>query len=322
LGFALWAFAPCKASQSRCFSLDFRGPKLHTRHVRELRRNHREQRHTERDRREKKGELPRNPADGATIPKPELQDEVTQDDIDQEGPVRYLNHEKATRFLLAARQHRWSALWHLLLDAGLRPGEAFALKWAQVDLDAKLIKVRATLTRTQRDDRKESWKLTKPKTKRSVRDVPISDATITELRRWRKQQAADRLLIGPEWQDYGFVFTTQEGTPLGNNVHRQFARLLREADSDGDLGTWGPERVKEKKPGRPAQRSFSPKFVLYVLRHTCATLALLDGVDLLQVSRRLGHTDLSFTARMYRHLKAEHTTQAAESFNRLAASVG
>lgn len=55
--------------------------------------------------------------------------------------------------------------------------------------------------------------------------------------------------------------------------------------------------------------------------HVCATLALLDSVDLLQVSRRLGHTDLAFAARMYGHLKAEHTTQAAESFNRLAASV-
>jgi integrase len=57
------------------------------------------------------------------------------------------------------------------------------------------------------------------------------------------------------------------------------------------------------------------------MRHTSATLTLIDpqaSVDLLQVSRRLGHTDMSFTAKMYGHLKAEHTTQAAESFERLA----
>lgn len=75
------------------------------------------------------------------------------------------------------------------------------------------------------------------------------------------------------------------------------------------------------KGGRLAQRSFTSKFPLYILRHTSATLALLDGVDLLQVSRRLGHTDMAFTARMYGHVKAEHTTQAAQSFDRLAASV-
>ena len=75
------------------------------------------------------------------------------------------------------------------------------------------------------------------------------------------------------------------------------------------------------KGGRLPQRSFTPKFPLYALRHTSATLALLDGVDLLQVSRRLGHTDMAFTARMYGHVKAEHTTKAAESFDRLVASV-
>jgi integrase len=145
--------------------------------------------------------------------------------------------------------------------------------------------------------------------------------TVAELRRWKKQQAAEHLQAGPEWQDHGFVFTTQVGTPLGNNMHRAWARLLRAADAGrGDLGTWGSEREKSKSGPTP-ERSFTPSFRLYVLRHTSATLTLIDPqarVDLLQVSRRLGHTDMSFTAKMYGHLKAEHTTQAAESFERLA----
>jgi len=270
----------------------------------------------------KQGELPRNPADGATIPKPELQDEVTAEDFEQEGPTRYLNREQAARFLAAAKQDRRSALWHLLLDAGLRPGEAFALKWAQVDLDGKLVQVGATLTRSGVDKTKQGWKLTKPKTKRSERKVPVSDSTVSELRRWKKQQVIERVKIGPEWQDHGFVFTTEYGTPLSNKT-TGWVHVLRVADAGrGDLGAWGPEPVKSgRKRGRPRERTFKPKFPLYVLRHSSATLALLDGVDLLQVSRRLGHTDLAFTARMYGHLKAEHTTQAAESFNRLAAGV-
>lgn len=268
------------------------------------------------------GELPRNPADGAMIPKPELQHEVTAEDFEQEGPARYLSREQVGRILAVAKQDRRSALWHLLFDAGLRPGEAFALKWAQVDFDAKLVQVGATLTRSGVDKTKQGWKLTKPKTKRSERKVPVSEATISELRRWKKQQVAERLLVGPEWQDHGFVFTTEYGTPLSNKT-TGWIHLLRTADAGvGDLGTWGPEPAKlERKRGRPRERTFKPKFPLYVSRHTSATLALLDGVDLLQVSRRLGHTDLAFTARMYGHLKAEHTTQAAESFNRLAAGV-
>jgi site-specific recombinase XerD len=60
---------------------------------------------------------------------------------------------------------------------------------------------------------------------------------------------------------------------------------------------------------------------MYVLRHTCATLALLDEVDLLQVSRRLWHKSIVITARFYSHVQAEHTTKAAQSFDRLVASV-
>jgi len=40
--------------------------------------------------------------------------------------------------------------------------------------------------------------------------------TVAELRRWKKQQAAEHLQAGPEWQDHGFAFTTEVGTPLGN----------------------------------------------------------------------------------------------------------
>lgn len=140
--------------------------------------------------------------------------------------------------------------------------------------------------------------------------------------RWKKQQAADRLLIGAEWQDHGFGFTTEFSTPLGNNLGRAWERVMGTADGGrGDLGTWGEEPVKPLS-GPTAKRLFRPRFSVYVLRHSCATLSLLDGVDLLQVSRRLRHKNITITATLYGHLKAEHTTQAAESFQRLAATVG
>jgi integrase len=60
---------------------------------------------------------------------------------------------------------------------------------------------------------------------------------------------------------------------------------------------------------------------MYMLRHTCATLALRDGVDLLQVSRRLRHNNIAIIARFYGHVKAEYTMQAAQNFDRLVASV-
>jgi integrase len=184
--------------------------------------------------------------------------------------------------------------------------------------------VRGTLVRQGVPKRKaggQGWKRNKPKTKSSNRDIPVSTTTMQELRRWRKQQATERLQIGPEWQDHDFVFTTETGTPLGNNMGRAWERVMAMADGgQGDLGTWGAEPEKPAS-GPTAKRSFTPRYPLYVLRHTSATLALLDSVPLLTVSRRLGHKNISITARFYGHVQAEHSGAAAESFNRLAASV-
>ena len=273
----------------------------------------------------RKGELPRNPAEFATIPNPAARAEI-RSEADEEGvgEVRYLSKVQAARLLAVAKTDRLSALWHLLLDAGLRPGEAFALKWRHVNLDAGLVKVRGTLTRVRGREQETGgpgWKITKPKTASSLGDVPISKTTVAELRKWKAHQNTERLQLGEEWQDHGFVFTTPLGTPLGNNLRRVWGRLLRAADGGtGDLGTWG-EAPPQRRTGPRAERPFTPGFNLYVLRHTCATLALLDGVDLLQVSRRLRHKNIGITARFYSHIQAEHTTQAAESFDRLAASL-
>jgi integrase len=256
-----------------------------------------------------------------TLPKPDVQVEI-EDEYDEElGEVQYLSREQAIRFVAAAKADRFSALWHVLLDGGLRPGEAFALKWRHIDWERALVKVRGTLGRQgvpTRKDGGEGWKITKPKTESSCGDVPLSPTTMTQLRRWKKQQAAERLQIGPEWQDHEFLFTTEFGTPLGNNMGRMWSRLMATVDGGkDDLGTWGADPQKPRS-GPTAKRSFTPRYSLYVLRHTCATLALLDGVSLLEVSRRLRHKNITITARFYGHVTAEHTTRAAESFNRLA----
>jgi integrase len=135
-------------------------------------------------------------------------------------------------------------------------------------------------------------------------------------------QGRERLSVGPEWQDHGFIFTTEDGTPLGNNIERAWVRVLKTADGGtGDLGMWGPEPRKPRS-GPTAERKFTPRFPVYVLRHTSATLALLDGVDLLTVSRRLGHKNTGITSTFYGHVAAEHSGAAAESFQRLGAGVG
>jgi integrase len=269
-----------------------------------------------------KGQLPRNPTDGATVPKGKL------------GPARYLTEKQEERFVAAAKQDPLSALWHLLLDAGLRPGEALALKWEHdtqastpdeerwgcIDFEAKpmaLVKVRATLARAGVGKAKGGWKLNPTKTENSVREVPINHITVTELQRWREAQREQKRQAGSLWREHGFVFTSGTGSPLAPaGLSRAWERVLRRADGGvGDLGTWGPEPKRENgQRGRVADRSFTPRFSVYVLRHTMASLNYIAGIDLGLLSRRLGHSNYAFTFDRYgRGVKAENTTAVAEN---------
>ena len=56
-----------------------------------------------------------------------------------------------------------------------------------------------------------------------------------------------------------------------------------------------------------------------MLRHTFGTLLLVGGMELLQVSRRLRHKNITITAGFYGHVRAEHTAQAPEIWDRLFA---
>lgn len=194
----------------------------------------------------------------------------------------------------AARQDRYSALWHVLLLGGLRPGEALGLKWKDVDMEAGAVRVVRNLVRIPGV---EGWQLELPKTKNSRRTVPLPAVAMRELKAWKVQQTRDRLQVGPEWQEHGFVFTTQLGTPL-HGARRTFARVMEAAK----LGEWGPEPQRKSRSGPLPKRPFKSAFRMYDLRHTCATLLLLAGVPLKVVSERLGHASIMQTADTYSHV--------------------
>jgi integrase len=174
-------------------------------------------------------------------------------------------------FIDSRADDRLVALWHLLASTGMRRGEALGLAWDAVDLDAGRLAVCRTLLNVAY---KLEWG--KPKTAKSRRSVALDPGTVTVLRAHRKRQLADRVALGPAWEEQGLVFCREDGRPL----HPDLASKLF---------------------GDAVRASGLPRIRLHDLRHTHATLALQAGIHPKVVSERLGHATVGMTLDVYSH---------------------
>src|SRR5207245_96479 len=114
------------------------------------------------------------------------------------------------------------------------------------------------------------------------------------LRRHRAEQAKERLLLGPSYQDHGLVLARADGRPLDPaETTRTFGRLVRKAGV------------------RPLS--------LHKLRHTHATLLLGANVHPKVVSERLGHATVGITLDTYSHVLPTLQEEAARKLDALLA---
>lgn len=162
----------------------------------------------------------------------------------------------------------------LMLTTGLRPGEALALVWDDIDLDARRLSVVATMTRI--NDGRTQVRSSTLKTKASRRTVVLPEMTVAALRRHRATQAESQLATRRWGNDIGLVFTNDAG---GFIQAGQFKYQV--ADFCDMVGTT-----------RITPNGF---------RHTFTTLVVDAGVPLPQVAKMLGHTNIRMLVETYSH---------------------
>ena len=156
----------------------------------------------------------------------------------------------------------------IVLCTGMRIGEVCALKWENIDLYAKIIQVRNTVSRVYdpTGDRKTSIEFGRPKTIDSNRDIPIQTDLYRILKKFRAVSCDDyfvvsgsRNLLEPRtYRNYYRKFITEE---VGLNHCIKF----------------------------------------HGLRHTFATRLVEKGAEITAVSKILGHSDVSITMNLYVH---------------------
>ncbi len=214
--------------------------------------------------------ISRNPADGAhRLP------------TDRGIEMKTWTADELTRFLASVQGDRNFALWRLAATTGMRRGELLGLRWEDLRLDAGQLSVRRQLVRGT-----DGFTYGPPKTEKGRRDVSLDDITAAVLRRHRKQQLEERLLMGEAYNDQGLVFARADGSPW---------------DPDSITGTF--ERL--------SKRAGLPRIRLHDLRHTHASMALRAGVPAKVVQQRLGHASITITLDTYTHVAPDLDAEAA-----------
>ena len=186
--------------------------------------------------------------------------------------MKILHPEDMGAYLQAAGKRDVLPMFYLELVSGLRKGELVALHWDDLDSESRTISVSK-----QAAVRNGEITISRPKTETSVRKISIP------------QEAVDLLVQEHEKHpDNPYMFPSPKTGEMYHpdsvvNLHK---KILKDA---------GLEHIR-----------------FHDLRHTFATMALQNGVDVKTVSTMLGHHDAGFTLRTYTHTTRQAQDEAAE----------
>ena len=214
--------------------------------------------------------IARNPMDKVERPKPR------KDEIKPQTAQAYTAQE--VRDILTALEGeplKWRAFIHLLIDTGVRRGEALAVQWEDIDFQENTILICRNLCYTP----DKGIYLDTPKNGR-CRMVDVGEDTLQLLKQIREQQGAGGKYIFTQDNSLEPMHPTSP-----THYFRQFAK-------------------------RNGIKDFHP----HKLRHTFASVAITAGADVVSVSETLGHSDTAVTLRMYTHANDESRRRASRIF--------
>lgn len=211
------------------------------------------------------GDLMRNPFDRVKPPRMRTK---PINALDTEG-VRALDEQCSRlgdgQLMLAIR---------LAVGMGLRRGEVCALRWQDIDLMANVLRVNHSMAMSA-----SGYRLDDPKTEKSRRSIPFGPNLRKQIVGRRDTMIAQCKARGTKWSQGLYVLGDVFGNPLEPDMLSKKWRMF--ADIADVVGTQGR------------------RCTFHDLRHTFATQAIMNGVDVKTVSAILGHSNAAMTLNVY-----------------------
>lgn len=196
--------------------------------------------------------------------------------------------DEETLTLLAALDEepiKYKTMVILDIFTGMRRGELMGLKWKAIDLENRNVDI----SQSSQYVSGYGTFIKDPKNDTSKRLVAIPPHVINHLKQYKIWQESEKEKAGDFWEDRDWLFTQWNGRPMHPDT----------------ISQWFPNFIK---------RHDLPKITFHGLRHTNASLLITDGMDIVSLSKHLGHSLPSTSMNMYGH-KLKRAER--ESSNRL-----
>jgi len=234
------------------------------------------------------GYILKNPCTRLVIPKGSNASEIKE-------VIDPYSHEEI-QAILEKSDGTLRVIFQLGLATGLRRGELLGLRVGDVDLDNGTISVNQSIKSVKQFDADGNHQYITvaeaPKTKSSIRTVPIPSYLISDLHSHFANEEKKHSVLGVSFSMDNFFFTSEVCTVFdGRNVLTAWKRLQKRAGV--------------------RYRPF------HNIRHSYATLLFEARVPLITISRLLGHTNTNITANTYISVMPKEKESAAEELNYL-----
>ena len=163
---------------------------------------------------------------------------------------------------------------------GGRRGEVCGLEWSKIDFERKRLRFDSALLYSPQIGIYETTTKTGNR-----RYVPLPDETLALLREYRIAQNEQRILMGDQWHESDYLYTRDDGRPMRPDGITQWL-----ADF--------------------SRRHGLPHINPHAFRHTAASVMIVQGTDIVTISKMLGHAKVSTTEDIYSHVIEDSKQQA------------
>ena len=187
----------------------------------------------------------------------------------QEEKIHYYTKEQYNKYIAVAKAERHNFIdqacyvfFVLAFYTGMRKGEINALKWS--DLDGNIINVRRSIST------KNGYEETPPKNKASYRALKLPSVALKVL------------------DEHRAIITE----------NFEYSANLRICGGVKPI----PDTTLEYHNKKYAEKTGLPHIKIHDFRHSHATFLINNGVNIMEVSHRLGHADVKMTLNTYSHL--------------------